>query len=158
MESGKMNTLNVQESYKLVENSTVEEKKQIMVEVDEAFAESIVYNKKFTSLFIKICENAFFISIKRNDEICAYAAMYANDKINEEAYISLIAVKKKYQNKHVGTMLINRCFEYARDQGMKLVKLEVKKENYNAIRFYRNKGFVFFSECSRDSDYYVCRL
>lgn len=120
---------------------------------DNVFEESIVSRIDFTSLFHKICEYSIFLVAYVDEEIAGYLAFYANDLINKVAFITLLAVKSKYQNKHIGKKLIEMCELYAKNNGMLQIKLEVLNQNNNAIRFYKRNGYIFEGICSDNSQY-----
>lgn len=79
-------------------------------------------------------------------QVLGYCAFYANDSDTQNAYISLIAVRPESQNLHVGSQLLKVCEEIAECRGMCCCLLEVKKNNFSAIRFYQANGFVFLNE------------
>ena len=85
-------------------------------------------------------------------------SFYANDKKSKISYITQIAVKKYAQNMHIGKQLLNICFQVSKRNEMHKVKLEVKKNNKNAIRFYKKKGFEFCGEASIESFYMIKKL
>ncbi len=136
----------------LEQNSIV--KRHIMQYCDEAFDVSICKRQDFDDLFEKINKNASFLWVY-NQDICGYVAMYANDYVSEVAYITLLAVKTEYQRKHIGNMLLCACYEVAKEKGMKVIKLEVRKENEKALYFYKRNGFEIESEASENSFYMI---
>ena len=52
-----------------------------------------------------------------------------------------IAVKKAYWGRGVGTMLMERLLTYARENGIELINLEVRKDNESAVHLYEKFGF-----------------
>lgn len=62
-----------------------------------------------------------------------------------------IAVKREYQHKGVGRMLLNKAVEYANVHNKISLSLEVDEKNCNAVNFYKNFGF---EEVSRRHNYY----
>ena len=133
------------------------EKLLYIQDCDEAFQTSIVQKDNFSVLFEKICKNAFFISAFLNDGIklvrVGYAAMYANDQHSKTAYITLICVKKSFQGDHIGSKILNQCFETAIKEGMETLRLEVLDNNDKAISFYKHHGFVIERNSGRGSYY-----
>lgn len=87
-----------------------------------------------------------------------YAAMYANDLETKIAYITLVAVKPEYQGRHIGKSLLCACESLARQRGMRGIKLEVSKENDNAIAFYKRFGFQDMEQQNQDSMYMIKEL
>ena len=90
-----------------------------------------------------------------NGQALGYCAFYANDSEQKNAYISLIAVAPECQKLHIGTKLLRDSFEMMR--GMNHCLLEVRKNNQNAIRFYKTNHFVMIEE--REESYLMrCEL
>lgn len=141
--------------YLFVVECSTEAKKKIIQECDEAFAYPICMYHNFDELFLKIDKYAEFIAVY-NEDLLGYAAMYANNYESGIAYITLIAVKRKYQNKHIGKALLDECCRMAKDKGLKKIKLEVRKDNEVALSFYRKNGFKVIEEASENS-YYMLR-
>lgn len=92
-----------------------------------------------------------------NGQALGYCAFYANDSEQKNAYISLIAVAPECQKLHIGTKLLRDSFEMMRACGMNHCLLEVRKNNQNAIRFYKTNHFVMIEE--REESYLMrCEL
>ena len=92
---------------------------------------------------IKLSRNAYTYIIEKNDITLGIIIFYANDQINQTAYLTMIAVNKEYEGKGIGSALLEKCLELSREVGMKKLKLEVDIDNSNAILFYQRKGFDF---------------
>ena len=71
---------------------------------------------------------------KENDEIIAY--LYYSE-IYERIEINNIEVKSDSRNKGIGTKLLKKLTETVE----KSISLEVKKDNYNAIKLYKKFNF-----------------
>lgn len=52
-----------------------------------------------------------------------------------------ISVKKKYWNFGVGSKLMEALIKYAKENGIEVLNLEVRKDNINAIHLYEKFGF-----------------
>lgn len=59
----------------------------------------------------------------------------------DEGYITNVAVFPQYRNKGVATALIKRVFEFARENRLAFVSLEVRASNTGAITLYEKLGF-----------------
>nr|WP_255804664.1 GNAT family N-acetyltransferase [Treponema denticola] len=57
------------------------------------------------------------------------------------AYISVIAVLKKYQKCGIGISLINRVINYFKNQDLEIY-LDVESKNKTAINWYNKRGFI----------------
>jgi [ribosomal protein S18]-alanine N-acetyltransferase len=79
-----------------------------------------------------------------------------------ESRVLMLAVKKEYRNRGIGTMLLNRFILEGANRGVRLVSLEVRASNLSAIRFYQRLGFMMTgripSYYSDGEDGYTLRL
>ncbi|MBE5948037.1 MAG: GNAT family N-acetyltransferase [Lachnospiraceae bacterium] len=133
--------------------------KQLALKIcDEAFLESIIKRKDYQNLFSKINKFAEFIVAYYRGELVGFSAMYANDKIDKTAYITLIAVRTEFQGIHIGEALIKKCEEIALKKEMVAIKLEVNKSNTRAISFYRKNGFDKLEDDTQTSFYMLKKL
>lgn len=57
-------------------------------------------------------------------------------------HVLAIGVDPTYQRQSVGTMLIKNIIDILREKGAKIVRLEVRKSNIGAQKFYRKLGFL----------------
>lgn len=83
-----------------------------------------------------------------DSKILGYCAFYANNPTTKDVYITLIAVKTMYQNKHIGRRLLNALIYLAVSREMQTISLEVKKTNAKAIEFYKRNGFSIIRDKS----------
>ena len=60
----------------------------------------------------------------------------------DEAQLLLICVSPDWQGVGVGGQLLKELINRSRDQGQKLIYLEVRSGNERAIRLYRSLGFI----------------
>ncbi len=130
----------------------------IICELDYVFKRSVVERPEYDGLISKIAERAIVMAAYLDNAAVGYCAFYMNDFANSTAYISLIAVKEAYQNMHVGTALIQYIKQIAVVNDIKQIRLEVDKDNENAIRFYMRRHFTKERQASEVSDYMVCLL
>ena len=86
-----------------------------------------------------------------------FIAYYVNGE-TKTAYISMLILQKAYQGQGVGSMLLTEMLADCRNADQQKVRLEVAKQNENAIRFYEKKGFVREGQASENSDYYTLTL
>lgn len=129
------------------------EKERIIRLCDEAFQEGMCAKEDFEERLEKIDRFAEFYAAFSEGEPAGYAAMYNNDRASKAAYISSIGVRPAFQKQKTGSALLRNCIESAKENGMKRLRLEVRKDNAGAIRFYKRHGFVREDECSPESDY-----
>ena len=112
-----------------------------------------IYAKNNYKEFLEKIYSKGITLIAYNRECIGFCTFYANDIVKKEMYITLIAVKSKYQGLHIGKNLLKVCIEDAKRRGMKTCVLEVQKDNESAIRFYKINGFQDFKET--ETSYYL---
>ena len=52
-----------------------------------------------------------------------------------------ITVKKNYWGQGIGSLLMQELINYARENGIEIINLEVRSDNVNAIHLYKKFGF-----------------
>ena len=62
------------------------------------------------------------------------------------------------RNKSLGKMLINECFDIARDNGYSQVYLETLPELSNAVKLYEKCGFTYLDKPLGNSGHFGCDL
>jgi len=78
---------------------------------------------------------------------------FVDVKIKEgRAKVMGLAVEEKYRGRGVGSALLSKAVEVARERGITTVYLKVKKSNVNAIKFYEKHGFVFRKEVEKNGE------
>ena len=85
-----------------------------------------------------------------NNKILGFVVVNFNSDFNE---IITFAVDKIYQRKKIGKILLEYIINYFKSK--KGVYLEVAKNNYQAINFYKKNGFKIIAE--RKKYYLICR-
>ena len=85
-------------------------------------------------------------------------AGYFNDMTSQTAYLSMLAVAKEYQGKKLASSLLSEFEDYAIQNGMVYVKLEVRKHNTVALNLYRKFGYEIIDEASETSLYMKKKL
>ena len=75
-----------------------------------------------------------------NGEVVGFAIiMYRN--WFDIAYLDYIQVKTEWLNRGIGHKLIEKCMDWAREKGARIVYTETGKDNERAIKFYQKHGF-----------------
>lgn len=103
----------------------------------------------------KIYRNAIILGAVEKDEIVGICAAYVNNKENQQAYLTYIALMMSFANKGLGTELLHIMENTAIEAGMKSMKLEVNKRNYDALRFYKKNRYNITAEKNDDSYFMV---
>ena len=64
---------------------------------------------------------------------------------NESVEIDIIEILPEYQNKGIGTQLLNNIISFSRQKN-KIVSLQVLKANTRALKLYKHLGFQVINE------------
>ena len=108
------------------------------------------------TLSAKFYKFGHVFQLMKGPHIIAFAAFYCNDKVDHQAFLSMIAVKPEYSRHGYGTKIFAYVIEKAQNSGMKSRVLDVGKENMAAIKFYQKLGFSFLKKCN-DNSYFMSR-
>jgi ribosomal-protein-alanine N-acetyltransferase len=80
----------------------------------------------------------FFVA-EKNGAVLGYVGISA---IIDEGYITNIAVFPEYRNMGVATALLENLFQFAKQNGLSFISLEVRESNSPAISLYEKFGFL----------------
>lgn len=136
--------------YCLIEAQNRKEIEKVIGKCDNAFSLPVKTRKYYTTLVDKFSEYAHVI-YAYNGEILGYIAFYANNP--EYAYISLIAVRPEFQKLHIGKSLLKYCEDISEKKNVKNIRLEVRKDNNTAIKFYSANGYKWLEDKNETSFY-----
>ena len=91
----------------------------------------------------KDSENSVVLIALDNDQIIARAELvgYYPARIRHRAIFS-ISVKKEYWNQGIGTEMIEKIFEQAKNMKIRIIELEAITDNERGIHLYHKMGFV----------------
>ena len=136
--------------------------KEIRAVLDECksdiFSASLNKNEIFDRLAFKYYENGIVFKVQYKNKIVGFAAFYANDFVNMTAFISMIILKKSFQGKGIGSILLEKIIDRSVYQNMNQLRLEVNNNNFSAIGFYKKHGFKPAGPASEISSYMVKSL
>jgi [ribosomal protein S18]-alanine N-acetyltransferase len=59
----------------------------------------------------------------------------------DEAHINNVAVKKSLQKQGIGRYLVTEALGFAYEEGARSATLEVRRQNFAAVKLYENLGF-----------------
>ncbi|MDM9629953.1 GNAT family N-acetyltransferase [Robiginitalea aurantiaca] len=108
------------------------------------------FDEKQLSLEINTPGSRFFF-LNFEDEIAGYSKIntgQAQTEIRDEEGMEIerIYVRKDFRGSGLGSWMLRRFQKVARDEGKTYLWLGVWEENLNAIRFYKQHGFVTFGK------------
>ncbi len=73
------------------------------------------------------------------DHVIAYAGMWL---VIDEGHVLNVAVRRTDQGKGYGRIIMNALIQEARNEGMRLMTLEVRRSNLRAQELYHRCGFL----------------
>lgn len=91
--------------------------------------------------FIDIVQNPVYLNLvaKTNDIIIGYISV---SMAADEADITNIAVDSRYRRNGIADKLLQCTFEYASNEGINKIFLEVRQSNLPAIALYEKNDFI----------------
>ena len=101
----------------------------------------------------KLSSNAIVLSEPHS----GFVVLYANDS-KGTAFIPFIGVNRNKQGQGVGKKLLEACVDQSKKNGMDRIKLEVRKTNKKAIKFYESNEFIQEGESDSVSYFMVREL
>ncbi|WP_455645106.1 ribosomal protein S18-alanine N-acetyltransferase [Methanosphaera sp.] len=91
---------------------------------------------------------AGFLVAEVAQKIIGYIIFWIKDGFG---HIIVIAVDSNYQSMHIGSVLLEKAVYLFKRNNINVVRLEVRKSNIRAIKFYQKNGFVQIAE---EDNYY----
>ncbi len=93
----------------------------------------------------KIVDNSdIFIAVENED--IGLLAIYCNDYENKKAFITSLGIDISYNGKGIAQALFNLVLNHLKKENISKIELEVNKENFRAIGFYKRNGFLVHKE------------
>jgi [ribosomal protein S18]-alanine N-acetyltransferase len=83
---------------------------------------------------------AGFLVAQQDNMVVGYIIFWI--RFEDEGHIISIAVDKKYHRKKIGTRLVKTALEIFEKYNVKNIRLEVRKGNQKARKFYQKLGFT----------------
>ena len=119
---------------------------EFVEEIDDLFPIKISSKVNIPEYINKLLEKGIIVIAKNNNKIIGVVTGYINDFERKEAYISMVGIKKEYQNKGIGKILVNIFSNIAFNSKFERIKLETHRDNSNAINFYKRNNFICVDE------------
>lgn len=87
--------------------------------------------------------NTTFFVAEENSNIVGYAGLQL---VLDEGYVTNIAVTKSARKKGIGNALVNELLNFAVQNKLAFVSLEVRESNLPAITLYKKCGFAYMGK------------
>jgi len=84
-----------------------------------------------------------------HNKCIGYIGFYTNNIELGFSYVSQLVVDCSVQKLGIGKSLLKICERVSKSKGFKFIKLEVRKDNENAILFYKKNGFKMSEETEK---------
>jgi ribosomal-protein-alanine N-acetyltransferase len=121
---------------KMTLSDFVEIKPILSAEFDDFWNESTLENELSSN-------NSYYVVAKQNFEIVGFAGL---KYVLDEADIMNIVTKKSKRNLGIGTLLLKELLQFAKQNNIKTLTLEVNENNLPAIHLYEKLGFKRIAE------------
>ena len=96
-----------------------------------------------------------------NAELCIQGVFWSKPVLETNIRIVAFVIDAKAQNIGLGTIAMHKIIQIAKQNGRKIIQLEVRKNNEKAQRFYKKFGFQISEKIPnyyKDDDGYVMKL
>lgn len=94
----------------------------------------------------KTHDDLYYIGFFEDDVLIAVMDLVLGYPDDETAYIGFFMMNIQYQNKGIGSKIINECSEYLKLSNYKKIRLGVDKGNVQSFSFWTKNKFVPISE------------
>ena len=84
-------------------------------------------------------KNAFYIVAICDEDVVGYCGI---NFVCGEGSITNIAVHPKYRNNGIASTLLGKMIDFAKNENLEFVTLEVRESNIKAIKLYEKYGFL----------------
>jgi aminoglycoside 3-N-acetyltransferase I len=125
---------------KLTTNQIVEFKQLIEIFCDVFEMESVITSDQYLGRLLANQDFMVFV-VKVNNEIVGGLTIYVLHQYYQDkpqAYIYDVGIKKDFQRKGLGKILINEVNSFCFNHGFALSYVEAEADDLDAVNFYRN--------------------
>lgn len=86
--------------------------------------------------------NEIIFVIEEDSKIIGYSLIKIEQRISKVIWIDEIVIDEEHRKKGNGRKLINKIYEFAKENDCKKVELNCWSFNEDAIKFYEKMGFI----------------
>ncbi|MEI6696951.1 MAG: GNAT family N-acetyltransferase [Bacteroidota bacterium] len=90
----------------------------------------------------KLFEKSILFEAWDNNILVGCIAAYFNDTFTHNGFITNVSVINEYAGNGIATALLKMCIEYAKNNNIHMILLEVNRNNSSAIFLYEKFGFL----------------
>lgn len=96
----------------------------------------------FSAYAKKVTGHARIAGLRADGTLVAFLAFYCNDPERRLAYMSMLLVRSDYRGRGLARRLVQQSLDYLTQAGFIVYRLEVGKDNREAIALYKAMGFT----------------
>lgn len=119
-----------------IERMTLEHLKQIEENIEEEFDK--FWNKEVLKSELDNPASSYIVALDENKNVVGYAGIW---QPLEEAHITNIVTKKDKRQNKIGTKMIEKLIDMAKERKLNDITLEVNINNLPAINLYKKYQF-----------------
>ena len=119
-----------------IERMTLEHLKQIEENIEEEFDK--FWNKEVLKSELDNPASSYIVALDENKNVVGYAGIW---QPLEEAHITNIVTKKDKRQNKIGTKMIEKLIDMAKERKLNDITLEVNVNNLPAINLYKKYQF-----------------
>lgn len=109
--------------------------------VDQVFPDDF-FDKRIDALYSYICDAKAICIVCEDITLVGHIWCHEGVEFGTlKWYIDNFYLNPKYRNFGIGTELLNRSLDIARERDIHICELMVSANNSGALNFYKNKGF-----------------
>ncbi len=130
---------------KIAEDCAIDMQNRGIFQWNENYPSSEIFKKDIdsNSLYVYMIKSkilgCIMISLNK-DDVYNHVKWLTEDEKN--LYVHRLAVDPKYQKKGIGRSLMNFAENYARNNGLKSIRLDTFSENERNNRFYKSRKYI----------------
>ena len=129
-----------------IENMTLEHLEKIKENLKENFDE--FWNENVLKSELENPASTYIVAVDEQNSVIGYAGIW---QPIDEAHITNIVTKKDKRNNKIGTKMLEKLINIAKERKLKEITLEVNVNNIIAINLYKKYNF---KEVGRRKRYY----
>lgn len=126
----------------MINQLSVEEIEEFLISVEKDFPIPLSQKGDLHHLACKFYNKATICSLVEVDKVKGMVIGYTENLVENLAYISIVAVDRKYRGKGYAKKLVLEFIDECKNKNIKAVHLYTDTRNTVAIRLYKQMGFI----------------
>lgn len=105
-----------------------------------------VSNIEIDAYIEKIRSRAELITHYIEGECAGFVAFYCNDPLKKSAFVTLVLVSERFRGQGISKNMLKCVLDVCKFREFKECSLEVRSDNYPAVKVYSDLGFIKVEE------------